>query len=103
MATFAGPLRSQIPWAPQVDSETCNGCKACLDQCPHGVYALDEGAGVMRVAAPDNCVVLCDRCAALCPSHSISFPSKEATRRLLRDLVVHARPEGSAKKPQEPP
>jgi len=30
----------------------------------------------MRVADADNCVVLCDKCAALCNEDAITFPDK---------------------------
>jgi NAD-dependent dihydropyrimidine dehydrogenase PreA subunit len=89
--TFMGIPRERIPWAPVVDVERCSGCGACLDECPNGVYALDDQEGVARVVAPNQCVVLCDKCAPACPSDAISFPDKDATKRLLRELASHAR------------
>jgi NAD-dependent dihydropyrimidine dehydrogenase PreA subunit len=88
--SYMGIPREQIPWAPIIDVDRCNGCGACLEECPNGVYALDEQEGVSRVVAPLQCVVLCDKCALTCPSDAISFPDKAATKKLLRELVPGA-------------
>jgi ferredoxin len=90
MATqsYMGIPRERIPWAPIIDVALCNGCGACLNECPNGVYVLDEDEGVSKVVAPNQCVVLCDKCAAVCPTDAISFPDKGATKTLLRELVA---------------
>ena len=92
--SYMGIPRERIPWAPVIDIDRCSGCGACLEECPNGVYVLDEQEGVARVVAPLQCVVLCDKCALTCPTDAISFPDKEATKKLLRELVPGAtRPE----------
>ena len=86
-----GIPRSVIPWAPQIDEDTCIGCGDCLEACPNNVFVLDEAAGKMRVADADNCVVLCDKCAALCNEDAITFPDKAEMRALLQRLIRERR------------
>lgn len=38
-------------------------------------------------------MVLCDKCAGFCPSEAISFPDKEATRKILAILLQEVRQE----------
>ncbi|MCL4845126.1 MAG: ferredoxin family protein [Acidobacteria bacterium] len=88
---YLGIPRSMIPWAPRIDEDACIGCGECLETCANGVFVLDEVEEKMRVAAPDNCVVLCDKCAALCATDAITFPDKGETRALLQRLVRETR------------
>ncbi len=88
-----GIPRDRIPWWPTIDAEACNGCGACLEECPNGVFAADDEEGKMRVVAPMQCVVLCDKCAPGCPTQAISFPDKGETRRLLRSILAQERQE----------
>ncbi len=85
--TYLGIPRERIPWAPKIDADACRGCGECLEMCPNGVFALNEDEGKMTVVAPENCVVLCDKCGPLCPTEAISFPDKEETKRLLQRLL----------------
>lgn len=84
---YMGIPRELIDWFPTIDEDLCIACGECLDTCPNGVYVLDENAGVMRVANPGNCVVLCDKCATFCPQEAVSFPDKNAFLRELRRLL----------------
>lgn len=84
---YMGIPREKIPWAPRIDPEKCIGCGKCLEVCPNGVYVLNEAQEKMEVAQPDNCVVLCDKCAAFCPQEAISFPDKDETKRLVARLI----------------
>jgi len=84
--TYLGIPREMIPWAPKIDADACIGCGDCLDMCANNVYVLDEQNQKMVVANPDNCVVLCDKCAGFCPNQAISFPDKEQMRQLLQRL-----------------
>lgn len=87
-----GIPREKIPWAPLVDREVCIGCGDCVETCPNGVFVLDERQNTVAVAKPENCVVLCDKCAGFCPQHAISFPDKAQLKQRLRQLV-HERSE----------
>jgi NAD-dependent dihydropyrimidine dehydrogenase PreA subunit len=91
---YLGIPRALIPWAPRIDKDTCIGCGDCLEACANGVFLLDEAAGKMRVAEPDNCVVLCDKCAAMCTQGAITFPDQTKMRTLLRHLVQEQREHG---------
>ena len=84
--TFHGIPREDILWSPSVDQETCIGCGECLEVCPNGVFSLSELTGKVTVADPMNCVVLCDKCAHLCPVKAISFPDKDKTQKHLVEL-----------------
>lgn len=88
---YLGIPRALIPWAPQIDEEKCISCGECLETCANGVFVLDDAAAKMRVAQPDNCVVLCDKCAALCTEDAITFPDKADTRALLQRLLRERR------------
>lgn len=58
-------------WYPIVNRETCTGCLTCVQFCPHGVYEVEDGKPV--VANPDECVELCQGCAKICPTGSITY------------------------------
>ncbi len=85
--SYMGIPRERIPWNPSIDSEKCTGCGECLEVCPNEVYAPDEPAGKTKVANPNNCVVLCDKCAGFCPQGAITFPDREATKKLIGGLL----------------
>jgi len=93
---YLGIPRSLIPWAPHIDEDTCIGCGDCLEMCANGVFLLDDAAGKMRVAQPDNCVVLCDKCAAMCNEDAITFPDKAEMRSLLQRLIRERRARAAA-------
>jgi len=84
---YMGIPRDKIPWAPTIIQDTCTGCGECRDVCPNGVYELDETEGKMKVIHPENCVVLCDKCAGFCPTESIHFPDKAETKKLIGRLL----------------
>lgn len=81
--TFHGIPRDQILWNPTVDPEKCIGCGECLEVCANGVFEFSESTSQVNVKVPTNCVVLCDKCAKLCPVEAISFPDKDETQKLL--------------------
>lgn len=86
-----GIPRGKIPWAPQIDVNACTGCGECREVCPNGVYELDGAAGKMKVLRPEQCVVLCDKCASFCPNEAIRFPDKRKTKDLLAQLIKERR------------
>jgi NAD-dependent dihydropyrimidine dehydrogenase PreA subunit len=90
-----GIPREKIPWQPEVDAEACIGCGDCLETCPNGVFTLSYPDDRAVVANPGNCVVLCDKCAGFCPADAISFPDKEATKKLIGGLLREMKTEGA--------
>jgi NAD-dependent dihydropyrimidine dehydrogenase PreA subunit len=84
---YMGIPREEIHWLPQIDIEACIGCGECLQSCPNGVFALDEQENKMHVVNPENCVVLCDKCAGFCPQNAISFPDKAQFKQHLLDML----------------
>ncbi len=49
--------------------ERCNGCGACMDVCPHAVWALDpeRDGGRVRIVDRDACIE-CGACQLNCPT-----------------------------------
>ncbi len=84
---YMGIPRDKIPWAPTIDQDTCTGCGECRSVCPNGVFELNESEVKMKVVHPENCVVLCDKCAKFCPTESIHFPDKMETKTLISKLM----------------
>lgn len=85
---YIGISREKLPWRPQIDPEKCIGCGACMETCPNSVYIMNEEAGKVEVAEPENCVVLCDKCSGFCPQDAITFPDKEEMKRLIGRLLL---------------
>jgi NAD-dependent dihydropyrimidine dehydrogenase PreA subunit len=54
------------------DAELCAGCGACVDVCPHGVFALD--GRVAAVVRADDCME-CGACQVNCPAGAIAVES----------------------------
>ena len=75
--------REDIPWYPTINPDLCNGCGDCKVLCKPGVFepGPPDPAGIQRpkfvVAHPYKCLVLCDRCVAVCTSGGIMLPPKE--------------------------
>ncbi len=89
--TYMGIPRDLIPWSPIIDPDRCIGCGECLNTCPNNVFVLNEAENKMEVANPQNCVVLCDKCAGFCPQEAITFPDKEQFKKVLKDLLEKVR------------
>lgn len=98
---FHGVPRDVISWNPSVNADLCIGCGQCLELCANNVFSLQEETGRVLVANPMNCVVLCDKCALLCPAEAITFPDKKETMVVLNQLFSSRSKEKANGKEQE--
>ena len=55
---------------PIVDTEICDGCEECVEQCPQDIFAIVDGKA-QPVHAPEECID-CDVCLAACTSDAIT-------------------------------
>lgn len=92
---YMGIPREKVPWQPAVDEAACIGCGDCLETCPNDVFTLSDVDDRAVVVNPGNCVVLCDKCAEFCPADAISFPDKEATKKLISGLLREMKKQGA--------
>jgi NAD-dependent dihydropyrimidine dehydrogenase PreA subunit len=84
--------REQVNWQPTIDTDACVGDRLCIEFCKNDVFAWDEENQHPIVQNPLNCVIGCDSCAQQCPVEAITFPSKDALRKQLRELRVRMQP-----------
>ena len=92
-----GVPRTDIPWHPTVDVDTCIGCELCFVTCGREVYAIETQADGKHQKAvvenPYNCMVGCSTCAMVCPTQAISFPTRDVVWQVEREhkifQVVH--------------
>ncbi|GAG22345.1 unnamed protein product, partial [marine sediment metagenome] len=80
---FVGQIKHGVqtlipsPFMAQVDEETCNACKACVEACPMGAIEVDEFADVDQ-----NVCIGCAVCVPACSVEAISLfrrPAAEQT------------------------
>ena len=62
---------SASDWMPEIDSELCTGCKACVETCP--TNALAQINGKAALAYPERCTY-CLACEDVCPAQAIELP-----------------------------
>lgn len=92
----AGKTDQHSSGKPQIDSETCRGCKACLKECANGGLVFEEAKKKMTVNL-DKCVG-CGRCIGGCNFDAISFDNDQAITVLNSKMaeytkaVLHGRP-----------
>ena len=86
--TFHDVPRNKIPWYPTIDYVKCVNCGKCVDYCKLGVYKFEEKKGKKKllVRNPNNCVVYCNGCDAICPSFAITHPSKREVAKIISKL-----------------
>lgn len=56
---------------PSIDQERCTGCHVCVDICPTGVLAQNDGKAYL--AYPERCTY-CSACEDRCPEDAIVLP-----------------------------
>jgi predicted CXXCH cytochrome family protein len=68
-------LPAKIVRLPQIDTNTCIGCHACVDACPYDVLEIHNY--VAQVVRPDDCCGL-TLCEQRCPNGSLKITDGEA-------------------------
>lgn len=63
-SSLPGKLRLHQSLLPQIDAEKCVACGRCVDSCPEGALAAQEGSE-SPVVDPDLCIG-CGECAGVC-------------------------------------
>lgn len=58
-------------WMPQLSAAKCNGCGACIAQCPTGALGWLHGKAALLDA--ERCIY-CATCEAICPTDAIALP-----------------------------
>lgn len=53
----------------KLDPEQCNGCRMCLEVCPHAVFAM---SGKKVKIIDRNACMECGACAVNCPTEAIT-------------------------------
>lgn len=81
-----GISRTDIPWHPTVDADTCIGCTLCYATCGRGVYTMQDNKAV--TLNPLNCMVGCSTCGTVCPVQAISFPDRDLIWKLEREHKI---------------
>jgi NAD-dependent dihydropyrimidine dehydrogenase PreA subunit len=56
----------------ELDPSLCNGCRRCLEVCPHAVFAIEERRA--RIADRGACME-CGACARNCESGAVTVRS----------------------------
>ncbi len=51
-----------------IDAELCNGCGDCVEYCPNGGLAMQDGKAI--VLDPERCGE-CYYCESICPTSAI--------------------------------
>jgi formate dehydrogenase iron-sulfur subunit len=80
-----------------IQSDVCNGCRACLGACPFGVIDINPVSGTAQ-----KCTLCYDRmsvglepaCSKACPTDSIQFGPVAALRRRAEARVAQLRAQG---------
>jgi NAD-dependent dihydropyrimidine dehydrogenase PreA subunit len=75
-------------WGPTIDEVVCTNCKACLDFCQQGVYALIDDR--VHVVAKSSCMEGCSHCAGMCEAKALTFPTLEELLAAKREAKTSA-------------
>lgn len=81
-----------------IQSDVCNGCRACIAACPFGVIDMNPASGTAQ-----KCTLCYDRisvglepaCSKACPTDSIQFGTIEELRERAEQRVQQLRAEGA--------
>ena len=53
----------------RLDRDACTGCGRCVEVCPHGIFAVEDGKAVL--VDRDACME-CGACARNCPFSAVA-------------------------------
>lgn len=73
-----------------VDENRCSGCGVCVNVCPHGAIAIEDGKASITQSLCNHC----EACAAACPERAILSVTETA--------LVPETDRARAVRPQEP-
>ncbi|MBW4436911.1 MAG: 4Fe-4S binding protein [Pleurocapsa minor GSE-CHR-MK-17-07R] len=62
---------SEPGWMPRIVRSLCDGCGACIRECPTGALGWKDGRADLLF--PDKCIY-CAHCEAICPTFAIELP-----------------------------
>lgn len=75
------------PWVARVEKSGCDKCKRCMEECPYGVWHLDQDG--YPVPDPLYCRT-CLTCVGACPRHCISTQAF-STRQLVKMIAARVK------------
>lgn len=64
-----GPVEYEV-YLISVDTQLCDGCRACLDICPVDVFEMRRGPA--EAVRPENCLY-CQGCLGVCRPGAITI------------------------------
>ncbi len=77
----------------RLDENACTGCGMCGQVCPHGVFAMENGAA--RIFDRNLCME-CGACAKNCPEQAISVnPGVGCATAIIAGWLSGSKPAGS--------
>lgn len=76
----AGKKAQHMNGQPEIDTELCRGCRACMKECANDGLSFDESTRKMSINT-QNCVG-CGRCIGACNFDAIAFANYAATKDL---------------------
>jgi ferredoxin len=57
---------------PIIDADKCNGCEACMDECPPAAIEIEDEIAVIDERLCEEC----GECVDACPEEAITIPEK---------------------------
>jgi len=98
-----GIPRTQIPWYPTINVDTCIGCELCYVTCGREVFEFSKEKRKAVVERPCNCMVGCSTCGTICPTEAIKFPGRDMIWKVERENKIfrEVRREASAKREKD--